>query len=342
MVDITVHGAGIFGLSVAWACVMRGACVQIIDPNGPGAGASGGLVGAMAPHVPENWNVKKAFQLDSLLMAETWWTDVCTIGGVDAGYGRLGRIQPLANQTAVDLARARAIGAQDLWRGAARWWVTDAPSAFAPQSPTGLWVQDDLTARLHPKRAVDALVAGLAARGVAIAQQAKPRGKQIWATGWQGLKTMSQDQPRSVGTGIKGQAISLHYDAGHVPQVFADGLHIVPQADGTCAIGSTSERDFDHADETDAQCEVLRARAETILPQLKGCPEAGRWAGVRPRARSRAPMLGPWPGRPDHFVANGGFKIGFGMAPKVAECMADLVLEGRNTIPDAFRVEASQ
>ena len=50
-------------------------------------------------------------------------------------------------------------------------------------------------------------------------------------------------------------------------------------------------------------------------------------------------MLGAWPGRAGHFVANGGFKIGFGMAPKVAEVMADLVLEGRDGVPAGFRVE---
>jgi len=52
-------------------------------------------------------------------------------------------------------------------------------------------------------------------------------------------------------------------------------------------------------------------------------------------------MLGPWPSRDGHYIANGGFKIGFGMAPKVAEVMADLVLEGVDRIPDGFRVEAS-
>jgi glycine oxidase len=62
---------------------------------------------------------------------------------------------------------------------------------------------------------------------------------------------------------------------------------------------------------------------------------------VRPRARSRAPMLGPWPGRPGQFVANGGFKIGFAVAPGAADLMADLLLEGRDAIPEAFRVEAS-
>ena len=46
-----------------------------------------------------------------------------------------------------------------------------------------------------------------------------------------------------------------------------------------------------------------------------------------------APLLGPWPGRKGHFIANGGFKIGFGVAPLVAQVMADLVLEGRNRIP---------
>jgi glycine/D-amino acid oxidase-like deaminating enzyme len=52
-------------------------------------------------------------------------------------------------------------------------------------------------------------------------------------------------------------------------------------------------------------------------------------------------MLGAWPGRAGHYVANGGFKIGFGMAPKVAKVMADLVLEGRDGVPEGFRVEAS-
>ena len=52
-------------------------------------------------------------------------------------------------------------------------------------------------------------------------------------------------------------------------------------------------------------------------------------------------MLGYWPGKPGHFIANGGFKIGFGMAPKVGEVMADLVLDDIDSIPDGFRVEDS-
>ena len=65
------------------------------------------------------------------------------------------------------------------------------------------------------------------------------------------------------------------------------------------------------------------------------------WAGVRPRAKSRAPMLGTHPICAGQFIANGGFKIGFGMAPMVARVMTDLVLDGRDAIPDGFRPEAS-
>jgi glycine/D-amino acid oxidase-like deaminating enzyme len=115
MTDITIRGAGIFGLSIAWVCAQRGAKVQIVDPNGAGAGSSGGIVGALAPHVPENWNAKKAFQLESLLMAEAFWREVTSAGGVDPGYGRTGRLQPIADDAAHALALRRKETAAELW-----------------------------------------------------------------------------------------------------------------------------------------------------------------------------------------------------------------------------------
>jgi glycine oxidase len=142
-----------------------------------------------------------------------------------------------------------------------------------------------------------------------------------------------------LGSGVKGQALSLRHDARDQPQLFVDGLHIVPHADGTVAIGSTSETTWTE-DGPDAQLDALHAKAVAAVPALANAEIADRWAGIRPKSASRAPVLGDWPGRPGHFVANGGFKIGFGMAPKVAEVMADLVLEGRDGVPEAFSVAA--
>jgi glycine/D-amino acid oxidase-like deaminating enzyme len=48
-------------------------------------------------------------------------------------------------------------------------------------------------------------------------------------------------------------------------------------------------------------------------------------------------LIGAWPKRAGHFVVNGGFKIGFGTAIETARLICDLVLEGKDTIPEAFR-----
>jgi glycine/D-amino acid oxidase-like deaminating enzyme len=339
-VDVTVRGAGIFGLSIAWACAARGARVRVIDPDGVGAGSSGGLVGALSPHVPEAWNGKKAFQLESLLLAGCWWAGVEAASGLRSGYGRLGRLQPLEDAAAVDLARARGLQAAALWRGQAAWRVVPVTgAAWEPLSPSGWLVEDTLSARLQPKMALAALVAAIRGRGGEVVTAGAETGAVVHATGVAGLDALSAALGRRVGAGVKGQALALRHEAADLPQLFAGGLHIVPHVDGTVAVGSTSETAWT-AEGPDAQLDGLLARAVAAVPALAGAPVVARWAGVRPRAVTRAPVLGAWPGRPGQFVANGGFKIGFGMAPKVAEVMADLVLEGRDAVPEGFRLEA--
>jgi len=344
MVDITVRGAGAFGLSIAWEAVKRGARVRVVDPFGAGAGSSGGLVGALAPHVPENWNTKKDFQFQSLIMAEKFWAEVEETSGLSTGYGRTGRLQPILNDKGLELARARALTAKELWQGKADWHVVarDDVAEWAPASPTGFLIHDTLTARAAPRRVGAALVAALAAKGCELHPTAPDEGRVIWATGAAGLRDMSLEFGKNVGAGVKGQSATLAYDAGgEAPQIFADTVHIIPHSDGTVAIGSTTERDYDDAQSTDAQLDDVITRAVEAMPQLAGAAVIDRWAGERPRAKTRAPMLGAYPNRAGHFIANGGFKIGFGMAPKVAQVMVDLVLEGVDVIPDDFRVEAN-
>ncbi|GGE49631.1 NAD(P)/FAD-dependent oxidoreductase [Actibacterium pelagium] len=342
--DVTVMGAGVFGLSVAYACAARGAKVRVIDPHGVGAGSSGGLVGALAPHVPENWNDKKAFQFDSLIMAEGFWARVAELSGRDPGYARSGRLQPIADARTLELAHQRAETAKTLWQGKASWTVRPRSEFddWAPQSPTGYLIHDTLTARMHPRNACSALAGAVEALGgQIIIGDAPTEGAVVWATGYAGLQALSEERGKTVGNGVKGQAMLLRFAAQDRPQLFADALHIVPHGDGTVAIGSTSERDFDDSKSTDIQLDEIHARALAAFPVLQGAEILERWAGVRPRAKSRAPMLGGYPDRPGHFIANGGFKIGFGMAPKVGQVMADLVLDGQDAIPEGFRVEVN-
>jgi glycine oxidase len=331
-VDLTIRGAGIFGLACAWEAARRGARVRVVDPRGPGAGASGGVVGALAPHAPEGWTAAKAFQLAALLAGPAFWADVEAASGLPTGFGRTGRIQPLSDADALARALARRDSARALWPDACRWDVTEAPPGpIAPPSATGHWVMDDLSARLSPGGTIASLAAAVRARGGEIVTEAADAGAVLQATGWEGLREAG------LGGGVKGQAAVLDFAAPAAPQIYADGLHIVFHADGSTAVGSTSERDFADPAATDGQVDALIARAVAVLPDLAGALVLRRWAGVRPRASTRQPVLGSWPGRRGHYLANGGFKIGFGLAPLVATTMADLILEGRDTVPDGFR-----
>ena len=91
-VDVTILGAGVFGLSIAFYCAKRGARVRVIDPAGVASGASGGIVGALAPHTPDLWLPKKQFQLESLLLSRQFWPEVEAISELSTGYAnQIGR-----------------------------------------------------------------------------------------------------------------------------------------------------------------------------------------------------------------------------------------------------------
>jgi glycine oxidase len=340
MTDITVLGAGIFGLSIAWWCQKKGASVRVIDPRGPGTGSSGGFVGAMAPHIPEKWNDKKAFQLESLLMAGTFWAEVAEASGISPGYARLGRLQPIEDERMLALSLGRVETARTLWQGEADWDVIEADKAvLAPISPTRLLVFDTLSARIHPRRACAALVGAITAKGGEIVTEGIHSGKVIHATGVAGLTELGTSAGKPIGYGVKGQSALLKFPAKDMPQIFANEVHIIPHEDGTIAIGSTSEHEYDNPHSTDRQLDDVICRAMNAVPALRGAQVLERWAGLRPRTRTRAPMLGAHPIHEGEFIANGGYKIGFGMAPKVGQTMADLVLEGVDSIPPKFRPE---
>lgn len=345
MVDVTIMGAGIFGLSVAYAGAARGAKVRVIEATGVGAGSSGGLVGALAPHTPERWDAKNEFQYQSLVMAEAHWCKVDELSGLSSSYGRIGRLHPIPTERVLGLSYERTAYAAEVWHGIAEWNVVERANygAWAPQSPTGYLVHDTLSARMQPRGAAASLAGAVVALGGEIViGDAPAEGKIVWATGYRGLLDLSKEFGVEIGNGVKGQSALLRYDAGDVPQLFSDGIYVVPHRDGTVAVGSTSERYFDDPLAVDELLDGVLERTFAAFPVLQGAEVLDRWAGVRPRGKKLAPMLGAYPGRDGQFIANGGFKIGFGMAPKVGEVMADLVLDGNATgIPDDFTVEAN-
>ncbi len=345
MPQIEVFGAGIFGLTVAWCLQKRGARVRVIEKRHVGAGSSGGIVGAMAPHTPDSWNAKKQFQFESLTASAAFWAEVDAVSGLSSGYGRIGRLSAVDTPRALELALERARNCDDFWHGQAEWTVLPV-SHFAdwmPENATGFLVHDTLSARINPKAACESLARAFQIRGGEIIEgtdQGLGADATVLATGYEGLAEMSGRFGRSMGTGVKGQGVLLDFDARDRSQIFAEGIHFVPHENGTLALGSTSEIEWNHDSQTDEKLDALLARAVAICPGLRGAGVVGRWAGIRPRGARRTPVLGRYPGRPDTYVANGGFKIGFGVVVKAGEVMADLILNGQADIPKTFTPEA--
>lgn len=335
----TIAGAGVFGLACAWECLRRGLSVTVLDPSGPGAGASGGVVGALSPHPPAPWSAKKAAQAAALTAAPDWWAEVAAAGGVDPGYARLGRAIPLRDAAARVRAEAHGAAAAAHWPGGAGWDILD-PDAFpgwiAPAAaPFGI-AREGLSARLFPRAAVAALAAAVRARGGEIAAGRADRdtpGPLVLATGAAPL-------PGLPAGGVKGQAALLACAAPpEAPVLYDEGLYVVPQPRGMVAVGSTSEAAWSHPG-PDARLDEVIARARALCPALAEAPVAERWAGVRPRAALPDPMVGPIPGWPGAIVAAGGFRTGFAQAPAVGRAVAALLAGEASPAPEGWGVPA--
>lgn len=367
--DILVAGGGIVGLWLARLAGRAGQSVVLLEAGRLGDGASGGLLGALMPHMPENWNAKKQFQFEALVSLQDRVRELQEETGLDCGYRRCGRLLPLTSPRQVDLARVRVSGAARLWASADssafRWRVADSgpdenwPTAAA--MPHGV-VHETLAARIDPRRYLSAVAASLSESVTVIegdglrsvdpdtdtATTENGRsvrcGSVVLAAGHRSFELMgrwTKRQPVDYGMPVKGQAALLRADIDPaLPVVFQDGVYVVPHEGGHVAVGSTTERQFESADGTDQRLDAVVAAASALCPALMGAPVVERWAGLRPRAVRPDPMIGAVPGFKRVFVATGGFKITFGVAHEMARGALNLALFGRDDrLPESFRLE---
>ena len=366
--DILVVGGGIVGLWVARLAQKAGMRVVLIECERIGGGASGGLLGALMPHMPERWNPKKQFQFDALVSLETRIAEIEEETGRDCRYRRCGRLLPLVKPHHAALAQERRAAAGMHWNSAAGqfdWHVAmDAPADGWPDAaamPHGV-VFETLSARVDPRAYCTALAASVAGavmvlegEGLAtidaatgVATTAKGRairaGHTVIAAGHGSfalLGRLTRRPPQTYGTAVKGQAAMLRADIdAAAPLIFHDGTYVVPHEGGRVAVGSTSEVEFDDGFATDGQLDAVIAKAALLCPALDGAPVIERWAHLRPKAVKRDPMIGIVPGFERLVVATGGFKITFGIAHEMACCALDLALSrAADGLPDSFRLE---
>ena len=87
------------------------------------------------------------------------------VSGVNSGYARLGRLQPIDDEKALLLAQNRQESSQHLWRGLAKWQIIDSSGPWAIASKTKKWVFDNLSARINPRDACFSLARAIEKHG---------------------------------------------------------------------------------------------------------------------------------------------------------------------------------
>ena len=369
-VDLLVVGGGVMGLWTALFAARKGLSVRLVDRGALGAGASGGVLGALMPHLPDRWNAKKAFQFSALVSLEGEVAALEAETGLSAGYRRSGRLIPLLKPHNRDIALGHARDALSVWNAAGRAFAFEvldaAPFAGWPADAAmaqGL-VHDHLAARLAPRSLLAALRAALegmphvaicegigieaiepAAHIARLADGSRVNfGHCVLSAGVDTFSLMAPLNPplaKPVGSAVKGQAALLRASVDPaLPVIFADGLYIVPHENGLVAIGSTSENGFADPHGTDGLLDALIDKARLMAPVLAEAPVVERWAGLRPKAIGREPMVGRHPDHPAVSLMTGGFKVSFGLAHALARAVLNEIEGGTLDVPPSFTVAA--
>lgn len=370
--DVLVTGAGIMGLWAALMAARAGLSVLVVERQRVGAGASGGLLGALMPHLPDRWNTKKQFQLEALVSLEGEIAELEATTGLSAGYRRCGRVIPLAEPHHRERALKHSRDAAAAWDVSGRafsYEVSDrSPAAGWPagEATANGVVLDSLAARVSPRGLLALLRAALeampqvrVAEGVDIVRLDPVAGDARCADGADiafghvmvcagvaGFDLLTalepRELPRPLGVAVKGQAALFRTTLDpDLPILFDNGIYVVPHDGGYCAVGSTSEDAFEDADSTDGLLEDVIERALRLAPVLREASLVERWAGLRPKAIGRDPVAGLHPDFPSVAVLGGGFKISFGIAHELARAVMRQIDGGSaGELPPSFSIGA--
>jgi glycine oxidase len=124
---------------------------------------------------------------------------------------------------------------------------------------------------------------------------------------------------------MRGQILLYKPEKNLEHMVYKDGFYMVPRRDGYLLAGSTLEDVGFDPRTTDAIRDELKAKAEAIMPSLRGLPIIKHWSGLRPGTPDNLPTIGAHPKIENLYLNTGHFRYGLTMAPASAELLSRLI-----------------
>jgi glycine oxidase len=123
---------------------------------------------------------------------------------------------------------------------------------------------------------------------------------------------------------VRGQILCLPWPEGEPPAIVYCGAGYVMERGGKAICGSTMERAGFDATTTEDGLRGIREMASRIYPALGSVEPLDSWAGLRPMAPDRHPVIGPDPVVTNLWYATGHGRNGILLAAMTGELIAQL------------------
>jgi glycine oxidase len=349
-VNVTIIGAGVVGCAVAYELASRGVQVRIVDPRGPGRGATRASAGMLAPHTEGHIPALHALTVRGLAVCDQFVDRLRSHTDQPIEYERDGILEVAADEPATE--RLRAESARLSTSGVANSLLSPrevraSEPRLAGNVTAGLLIPDQ--GYVVVSALVEALVAAAENHGArfttdrVVGVHADATGAQVTTTdgtidGDVVVVAAGSWSPEVAGIAtwpppvkpIRGQLVRLRTPYRTASRVlWGSDCYLVPWRNGSLLVGATSEDAGFHESATAGGVQDLLTAATTMIPELRGATFEEVRVGLRPMTADELPIIGPAASSPHLFYATGHFRNGILLAPLTAMLVADALVDRR-------------
>ena len=353
--SVIVVGGGVFGCAVAYNLAKRGVAVTVIERDELGAHASSNNPGNLNP-IHGAPAALLPLSLKSFAMHEGLAAELASLGCRPYELLPVKRIllafseqdQPYLHESAQAFAGIDGFTALPLNRKA----LSQFDDRVSREVQAGLLITGNksvnsalfhraladgaakLGATFVRDQVLDVRRDGSAIVGVRMQQGMLPCDHIVFASGpWvaQAREWLGYEQKIKP---VKGEMLRIALPGAPLEYDFTFGMtSLYRRGTDECWIGVTREdAGFDETPSDAGRRQLLQA-ASRIMPTVADSQVLAHTAALRPMAPDNVPLVGPVPGWENCYVANGGGIKGMLLCTGVGTAIAELITDGRTTIP---------
>jgi glycine oxidase len=352
---VIIIGGGVIGCSIAYHLAGAGVEVTVVERGKLAGGASHVAAGMIAP-LSEGFTDGEPLKLalESHALLNEILPQLQSESGIDVEYLCPG-ILHLATTTDDEKNLEARLKWQEPLNMGVRWLnaqeTRSREPALAENIRGSLFSPQE--GHLNSRRLVRAFAQGAARRGATMLQDTEVKGLLYQQQRISGVQLASGDlkadwvvMASGAWTGhysewlgidipvhpVKGQIVAVRILPSPISTIVWHGIsYLLPKADGSIVIGTTSE-DAGFNDRTTIKgiSEIL-SNAIDLVPEVAGAELYKVWSGLRPSSPDDIPILGPIDGWDGVLLAVGHYRSGILLSAATGKRITDYIVMGEES-----------